>query len=203
MKCSQCEKPALVLVGPADSASPLCNDCNAKFQATMELKNQQLMREMNHLTDTIEATTGVYGLLPKFDINPPQQFTSVQPGGITLNNIHIKDSTVGVVNTGSVNEINQVVNTLYNSGTEDLANHLSALTQSVLDNTEINQQTQADVVEILKEIARKSTLPQEERPKAVIKPLLLQLSTLIGGISGISEIWEQAKPVLEAFFNLN
>src|SRR3972149_2740749 len=100
MKCYNCANPAMFLVGPENAPVPLCLDCKARFVQSIALQNDMLEREMNFLIGMAESTTGVYGVMPKF---PQRQV--VQLENMTLNNIKVDRSTIGVLNTGTIGTV--------------------------------------------------------------------------------------------------
>lgn len=116
MKCHQCSKPAMHLVGSGNAQVPLCLDCNLKHVQLITMQNDMLERQMNYLTDYMDMVVGLPGLSPKF----PER-KNVTIGGITLNNIKIDRSTVGVVNTGSIETVDSAVTVLKQSGDPQLA----------------------------------------------------------------------------------
>jgi len=97
MKCYNCSNQAMWLVGPEDARRPLCLDCHLKLVQATTLENDMLTREMNFLIGMAEATSGVYGAIPKY----PERKV-VQMGNVALNNIKIDRSSIGVLNTGTI-----------------------------------------------------------------------------------------------------
>jgi len=96
MKCQQCGKQAMITY--EDGKIALCLDCNLKFQQAQEMIIRRNAEMINFLTGQIEASFGFLGMFPRYQITTP----IYQQGDMTLNNINIKDSNVGAINTGNV-----------------------------------------------------------------------------------------------------
>ena len=146
MKCCQCPRPALLLVGPENARVPLCLDCNLKFVQITTMQNDMLERLMNYLTDEMDLVAGLPGLSPKF----PER-KNVAVGGVTLNNIQIDRSTIGVVNTGSIETVDSAVTVLKQSGDSHLATAVLELFQAVLNSQALRADTKAEIVDILQQ----------------------------------------------------
>ena len=195
MKCHQCSKPALYLVGPENAQVPLCLDCNLKHVQLITMQNDMLEREVNYLTDYMDLIVGLPGLGPKY----PER-KSVSLGGVMLNNIKIDRSTIGVLNTGAIETVDSAVTVLKNSGDGQLAAAILELSQAVLNSGAVTADTKAKTVDILSVLASEATAPKERRRVAAIRPLLQEIATLIGGVVGLAEIWDRVRPILESAF---
>ena len=109
-RCYNCGKPAMYLVGPEGKEVPLCLDCNLKHTQMLAIQNEQLEREMDFLTDHMEFTAGLpSGVLPRY---PKRQTKIIQGGTVTLNNIHVSDSNIGVLNTGNLEMVDSAITVL-------------------------------------------------------------------------------------------
>lgn len=134
---------------------------------------------------------------------PVQQITERQIApmeGVTLNNISIDNSVVGVLNTGSIETVDAAVTTLNRSGETDIAQALIDLTQAIASNKEATDETKNDILEILSVVSSEATAPKEERRSSAMKPMLREMSTLLSGAASLSQLWDRYGPVLTAFF---
>ncbi|MDE2059349.1 MAG: hypothetical protein KGL31_00670 [candidate division NC10 bacterium] len=174
---------------------PLCLDCNLKHVQLITMQNEMLERQMNYLTDYMGMIVGLPGLGPRF----PER-KSVTIGGVTLNNIKIDRSTIGVVNTGSIETVDSAVTVLRHSGDPQLATAILELSQAVLNSSALIADTKAKIVDILSVLASEATAPKGRRRLAAIGPLLQEIATLVGGAAGLAEIWDRVRPILEAAF---
>jgi len=195
MKCYQCGKPAMFVVGPEGKQVPLCLDCNDKFQRMMSQQQDGLERQMNFLMEYMDMVTGIPTGGPRF---PKREIIQMQ--GPTFHNINIDRSTIGVLNTGSIQTVDSAVSVLHNSGADELSKAILHLTQAILSSAEIQNETKNDILEILSLLATEATVPKSKRRSKAMKPLLSQLSNLVGVASGLTTIWEHVKPILESVF---
>jgi len=185
----------MYLVGPEDAQVPLCLDCNLKHMQMIAMQNDMLERQMNYLTDYMGVITGLPGLVPKF---PERRNVVVE--GVTLNNIKIDRSTIGVVNTGSIATVDSAVSVLKQSGDSQLATAILALSQAVLNTQSLDTDTKAKLIDILSMLATEATAPKERRRAAAIRPLLQEIATYIEGVAGLADLWNRVRPILEAAF---
>lgn len=193
MKCYQCSKPAMYLVGPEKAQVPLCLECNLKHVQMTTMQNDMLERQMNYLSNYMDIMVGLPGLSPKF---PERQTVAI--GGVTLNNIKIDRSTIGVVNTGSIETVDSVVTVLKQSGDSQVATAVLELSQAVLDSQALIADTKAKLVDILSLLATEVTAPKERRRSAAMRPLLQEIATHIGGVAGLADIWDRVRRILES-----
>ncbi len=194
-KCYQCEKPAIHPVIADEAKIPLCLDCHLKYTQLLATQNDMIERTINYLTSQMEASVGLRGILPRF----PERKV-VQTGDVTLNNIQIDNSTIGVINTGSIETVDAAVTSLRQSGDDKLSSALLELSQAVLSNNEVVNETKNQLIEILSLIATEATAPKEKRRVATMRILLTELSTILSGISSLGELWDRIKPILESVF---
>ncbi len=159
------------------------------------MQNDMLARQMNYLTDYMGMIVGLPGLGPRL----PERKTATM-GGVTLNNIKIDRSTIGVVNTGSIETVDPAVTVLRHSGDPPLATAILELSQAVLNSSALIADTKAKLVDILSVLASEATAPKERRRVAAIRPLLQEIATLVGGAAGLAEIWDRIRPILEVAF---
>ena len=92
IKCSQCEKPAIGLVGE----HPLYVDCYHKLQQTNQIYSASVYSYMNFLIGEMESAIGVYGATPRIEVPTP----IVHQGPVNFHNIRVDKSIIGVINTG-------------------------------------------------------------------------------------------------------
>ncbi len=195
MKCYQCGKPAMFIVGPEGKQVPLCLDCNEKFQRIMAQQRDGLERQMNFLMDYMDMVTGIPTPRPRF---PNRDIIQVQ--NPTFHNISIDKSTIGVLNTGTIQTVDSAVTVLQESGAEEISGAILQLTQAILTSNEIQNESKNDILEILSLLATEATVSENKRRSKAMKPLIAQLSNLVGIASGLGSIWDRVKPILEAFF---
>src|SRR5947208_537253 len=95
-----------------DGKAPLCLDCSLKLTQLTAAQMDMQTRHLNFLTGAMESQAGVpSGTLPRY---PERSVVHLE--GVTLNNIRIDRSTVGVVNTGTIGLVDSAVTALRQAG---------------------------------------------------------------------------------------
>ena len=190
--CSQCGRVAIVKVGDV----LLCVDCHLKHQQAIDLHNDRLARQMNYLTEQMEATVGLPGILPRIKTRQPV----IQQGDFTLNNIRVDKSVVGAINTGNVQSIDVGMNYIKLSGNTKLAQELSKFTEEVIKEGALSKELKNSILEQLAFLVQECQAPEEKQKKSIIKSVLSNIKDSVVTIEALSKIWEGIKPLLEAMF---
>lgn len=196
MKCYQCNNLAMYMVGPEGQQVPLCLECNLKYVQIISTQNEFNMKMINYLSESMEVTAGLSSFLPRF---PEKKI--INTGEIILNNIKIDNSTIGMINTGNIQSIDMAVTNLNQIGDDKIASALKELSETILKNDEINSEIKNQLIELLSAIALEATMPKEKFRKAIFKPLIVELSTILGGIASLSQLWDKLKPIFDSLLN--
>lgn len=198
MVCQHCGKPALFKIADSDGTSfGLCLDCNLKYEQAQALEFDRLAQMQNFLADQTAIASGIPGLSAKIPI-PRRQI--IQVGGMTLNNIRVTHSNIGVLNTGSIETVDAAVTVLRNTGSDKAAEALQRLTEAVIATTETSAEEKNKILEIMSVLSAEATAPEDRRRKTAMKPLVLELSTMFSGLAGLSHLWTQYAPLITALF---
>ena len=198
MKCHNCSNQPMFIrsVGPKDIHLPLCLDCNIKFVQMITLQNDMLERQFNYLAESMDRTIGLPGLTPRF---PLRQAVTME--GVTLNNVKIDRSSIGVLNTGTIGTVDAAVSTLKQSGESDAAETFTKLTEAMARDSELTIEQKNQVVELLSVLSTEATAPKERRRGSAMLPLLERLSTLISGAASLAQLWTQYSPAIQRLFS--
>lgn len=179
-----------------DQKVPLCLNCYAVMQQTNERAIQLLREEQNHTMDHIGAMFGV-NIGARY---PTKRPVVVSGGTVNNNHIAINNSQIGILNTGSIHNLNQVIDSLHSASQRELAEALKKFTEAVLNESVLEKEQKSEVLESLDIIAKELYQKPENRKKSVVK-------TLIAGISGTVElaansltVWKVLEPLLQKFF---
>jgi len=193
MPCSQCGKPAAIQY---EGKLFLCVDCNLKFQQAEQIAHDRNIQTLNHLYDQMEMTTGVYGVLPRYQVSQP----TIQTGPVTQHNIQIHGSVVGVVNAGQIRQMSVALDHVQVGGAPELATALQKLTEAVLASSELSSKKKTAAVEHLSHIANQAALPKDQRHAAIGTTILEGFERIISVSSGLLGIWQTVKPLVENLF---
>jgi len=197
MKCYNCDKNALYLLGPEGHEVPLCLDCYARLMNVEERRQEALERQMNYLTAQMEAAVGMPGILPRY----PERRSIIQTSGMTLNNINVINSEIGVLNTGNLRIVDSAITVLkQNPDTFEISAAISKLANAITQSNELLPEKKNEAMEILGTIASEATVPKQKRRNIVVKTLLGALPTVIQTAASVVQIWQQVEPVIRNFF---
>ena len=190
--CSQCGKPAIIAV----DNNPLCVDCYLKFQQAMQIQDTMYVKEMNYLTDMMEATVGLYGVLPKYKVRQPV----VYQGPLTFHNIKVDQSVIGSINTGEVQRIDVAMSHIKTSGNEELVKALKEFTEAVIAETKLDAELKNQIIEQISFLTSQSALSKEKRKSGIIKAVLLAVKNMVSTMVALSPLWNNLQPLLEHIF---
>jgi len=190
--CSQCGKPAIISV----DNNPLCVDCYLKFQQAMQIQDNMYVQEMNYLTDMMEATVGLYGVLPKYKVRQPV----VHQSPLTFHNIKVDQSVIGSINTGEVQRIDVAMSHIKSSGNEQLVRALKEFTEAVIAETKLDAELKNQIIEQISFLTSQSALSKEKRKSGIIKAVLLAVKNMVSTMVALSPLWNNLQPLLEHIF---
>lgn len=193
VRCYHCGRPALFLW---DGKIPLCLDCDLKVQQIHQRQLDELERAHNYLVNLMDYTVGFPSGAPRF---PTRQAIQIR-GGVTLNNIRIDNSTIGVLNTGNLQMVDSAVTILKSTGEEQLSQSITRLTEAVAKSPELSAEDKKEIIEHLSILATEATLPREQRKSSSMKALLGRIHTLIQVSSDLATVWLAVSPFLQDAF---
>lgn len=177
------------------STAALCLDCNLKLTQLRTIQNAERERLTNFVIDQAESATGIYGALPRF----PERHL-IQGGTVTLNNIKISNSNIGVLNTGNLEIVDSAVTAIREAGDPDLSAAFLNLSQAVISEQQLAPNDKNKILEVLSVISSEAAAPKQKRRASAIRPLLQEIATLASGAAGLAELFHQLRPVIEAAF---
>lgn len=186
----------MYVVGPEQC--PLCLDCYIRWNAVTQQEEEALERQYNHAVAMMEATTGAYGITPKYPERQPRAI--LHTGNLVLNNINVTNSEVGVLNTGTIQNVDSTVTVLKNDGNSQLADAISTLSEAVIKSIEISDDQKNQILELLSAVSQEAVVPKEKRRASVVKALLNNLADVVGSAASLAKIWEKVSPILHSIF---
>ena len=196
MKCRNCAKSAVYLVGEEGQQLALCLDCYIRLR-DLELRELDVLeRESNFLIGHMEAISGVHGVLPRY----PERRMVVQSGAITLNNIHVTNSEIGVLNTGHVQTIDSTLTVLKSEGHNALAAALQKLSEAVIRTGDLTNNQKNDALELIGAMSEEVIAPPPKRKLAVVKAMLAQTASTLAGVASVASAFEEAKAAISSLF---
>lgn len=198
-KCSQCDRPAIgKFIG---GEIPLCVDHYFTFMKASYLQATMAASHLNFIEQQIHVSTG--GPLPLKQYNLPQPtFLQEAP---TFNTIKISNSTVGMLNTGTLSNLKDVeftVELMESQGQGEIAKALAELTQAVFDSNEIAKEAKEEISQQLRFIATQINTKPEARQAGLIKAILSGLRTNIATAAALVTILDKVEPVIRSFLGI-
>ena len=144
------------------------------------------------LLDQAEAMTGLYGVMPRYKIQPPV----IHQGPMNFHSIKVDGSVVGAINTGNVKKMEVALNNIhFKNLNPELEQHLKQFTEEVLAEENLPVEAKNDIVEQLSVLAAQVAMPQESRIKIVMKALVTSIAANIVS-TGLVEHWATIKQML-------
>lgn len=175
---------------------PLCLDCYFKFAQINQQDIENNERMMNYASDQISATVGLPPMGPRFPERPRPVFVQ----GIKLNNIHVNNSIVGTINTGSIGTVDQSISALQQTGEPAAAEALKVLSEAVLQSADLTQNQRNQLIESLSAISREAASPKETRQNTVAISLIERATQITSLANDIADTGAKYWPILLAVF---
>ncbi len=176
------------------SGWPLCLHCFSKIQQMEAQQQADRMVMMNYLLDSIDQTTGIPSSA-RFRVPQPviNNRPVIQQKNMT-NNIKIDNSVVGAVNTGTINSLNQSLNTV----DPKLANALKLFSESVLVAAELDDKEKTAVLENAAFVTEQVGIPADTRKTSMIRNAYQAIRETVSVSASLTTIWRAIGPVLKA-----
>lgn len=179
-----------------DQKVPLCLNCYAVFQQMNERNMQMLREEINYSMDSINSMFGI-SVGPRY---PTKRPVLVSGGTVNNNHIAISNSQIGVLNTGSIQNLNQTIDTLYSASHKELADNIKNFSEAVLNAMELQKEQKDEVLESLDVITKELFQKPESRKNTVAKSLMAGISETVELAANSLTVWQVLQPLLLKFF---
>jgi len=162
--------------------------------------NQQIAnseRLAERALDDMEMITGVPMRALRRSRPQPQP---VVVTGATFNSINIRNSNVGVVNTGQLTQVDTAITVIARQGNQQLASALKSLTEAVMANTALAEPSKKEAIEILSTLGIEATAPPAQRKTGVARALMVRLKELLNVGADLAEVTQAAMDVIATAF---
>lgn len=206
-ECSQCGNNPIYRV----QNHLLCLDCYDKLlriserqQQAYQARSAQNASMMNFLIESASWQAGLRSTPPRLQV--PQAINTTVNRELTMNNINIDRSTIGMLNAGQIQDVESIsinVSAIAQSGNEDVAQALRATTEAVVSSKEISEDERTAILEQLDELSSQAALPLENRAKAgVIKAILTSLTAGLSVGANVAQVWSTWGGTIKTFFGV-
>ena len=192
-KCSQCDTSAVWNI----KGTYLCVNCYLKFQEANYLQYIQLASTYNELLDHMDGIAGLPRTGGRFQIPTP---TTINTGQTTYNNIQVKDSIIGTINTGNVKKLDSSVSAMRCENRQELADAIQQLTQTILNAPDLEPSDKDSALECLSFLSDQALTPEMERQPTVGKTIISTLEKILANTGSVASIWSVVKPLFDGIF---
>jgi hypothetical protein len=186
-KCSQCDRQAVGHL--ADGRGPaVCLEHWSMFVNTVAKQDAMLADQIEELEAHIQMVTGIP--LPR-----RQRPSSIIHKGNIMNHVKIDNSTIGILNTGTVKNINATIS-YFQHGDPQHAQELKAFAEAVDQSQDLAQQNKKEVLDQLAYVTEEIRKRPEERNTSVAKAALKGIGDIVRTASSLLTLWEKLGPWL-------
>jgi len=193
IKCSQCDRQAIGTMGEGGVA--LCVEHYKMMQDTLNQQQAMLAASINFWTDQASASVG-FPVGARYNIPT----SVIHKNNNTFNNLNIDRSNIGVVNTGTIDNLDLAINYL-NPLDQELASELKKLTEGIVSNKIIENESRKEVLEQISFITNEMQLVKEKRSYSVIGPVMNSIATTLGVSADLITLWDKIKPLMNNFLS--
>lgn len=196
MQCHNCPKKAMYTVEP--NKVPVCLDCYSRIVANNLAQQEFSARFINYLMDTMDSMVGVHGVTPRIELGARP---IVHTGEMKLNNIQVSGSTIGVLNTGTIQNLDNKITTL---GQENDAATMAVknLSNAVIQSKDLSDEQKKQVIEFLDSITDEILAPKNNRKPTVAKALWENLRGILSKVSSLSKFLKDLEKILRPMLGI-
>lgn len=198
MNCAECLRPLRAITtkwGDGPDASPLCLECADKVRQIEDLRLRQLEAEERHadfVADELDSVFGVGRTGPRFRDSPTRPPAATP----TFNNITVKDSVVGAINTGTAHRIDVAISRARVSGHPELGQAIQRLTEAIVNASDLSEQARHDALESVETLSGAGTSEGRTHNKGTLKAIVEGLGQILNGSASAVTVWQAIKPVI-------
>ena len=121
---------------------------------------------------------------------------------ISYNNqtVSVSGGSIGAINFGNVRDIQVNLQSLVETGSPDIVEPLTKLTDAVLNAQDANEATKNDLLDQIATLTALANSKPEERKPGVVKALFSGIAQGAGAITSVAGAWAAVEPVLKGHF---
>ena len=130
---------------------------------------------------------------------------NTQNSDASAGNVFVENSVVvGPINTGQQtgNQIDVSIASLRDANHEKVAEAFEAIKNEIAADKKLTEQQQTEILQMLNLLAAQASLPEQERLRGIIKPMLTGLATALSAGGGAAAIWDKFGPTIMSFFGM-
>jgi hypothetical protein len=193
--CGNCGKPAIVLLG---GGYPACIDCRYKHDTSQWMQFAQNAAMYNVAAADIDALVPFGPATPTIQIPRPP----IPPINYNHQSVSVSGGSVGAINFGNVRDIQVNLQSLVETGSPDIVEPLTKLTDAILNAADADDPTKNDLLDQIATLTALANSKPEERKPGVVKALFSGISQGAQAIGSVAGAWTAVEPLLKGHFGL-
>ncbi len=154
----------------------------------------QLAAMMNQSSDAVEMITGFPNSGGRM---PVQALAQAMRRSHTLNNIHISQSQVGVLNTGSIQRIDAAITLSKGSDAEEVGAHIKNLMEALIQSKEVDAIQQRDIIDLTEALAEEVV---GKRKPATVLAIMKAITEKVNGVTAVAAVAEKLWQAIKLLF---
>lgn len=194
IKCSQCDREAIGAVNNGQGPA-FCLEHMNMFQNMISRNLADLQRQEDSIMDYVEMTTGVR-------LRQPRPAPVLHHGNVTVNNIKIDRSNIGVVNTGNINDINSAITFIENSGHIEVASGLKNFSETIISSKELEDSQKNEILDHLAFLSNQIKSTPESRHNTTAKTTLNAIKEILSVSANLSTVWSVFYPLIKSYLGI-
>lgn len=151
---------------------------------------------MNLALDDMDAIMGIYSPTGRIPVNWLAMGAKGEEKKV-YSNIHINQSSVGILNTGDLAKIDAVITLTKGTDVELIGKEIENLTQVIIDASDVQGNDKKEIIDLVQSLAEQI---QSSRKRSVLVSLLYGLEARIQTVSAAIPIYEKLRPLVERLF---
>lgn len=190
--CASCGCVTRTAMQGGGHTTPICMSCYKDYQIAETLQHNRSAATLNMLSSQLERTMGIPGIAPRSQLVP---LPPVSEGQTVFNNIKIDSSTIGSVNTGTLQLIDSAITANAAVGHKDVAKAIRALTEAVVASASVDKTRKDEILQQLSFVSEELASAPGRRRQALLKMAGERLRALLSIGADFADLLQ---PILNA-----
>jgi hypothetical protein len=199
--CSQCGR--LAVFEYPEQGLRLCIDCAYKIEQMTESQHRRLRAREADLLRQIAQVTGDEMSWLQADaiersIRPPSQ------RNVIMNNIHISDSQIGMINTGTITKVKALDITLsrvVERGAPEFSREVAKIAEAIV-NSGLDSALKDEAVRNLHVLANQAALQSGDRKPTLARVAISALQVVVSTSADLAQLWQAFLPMVLSHLGL-
>jgi len=204
--CTQCRTRAAMY---NINGHLLCLNCYAQWAQLTDTAMRQAAHYANYLDEQMRYSMGLSARPPRLQVAQPPVQATIRQGDLTMNTIKIDNSTVGMLNTGHIENVRNIdlnIGSMLREGGTAVAaaSGLKGLTEAIAASAEVSDEKKSELLDQVKMLSDETSRPAEQRSKpAIVKAVMTSLATGLSAAGGLAKVWELCGPAICAHLGID